>query len=166
MRLGALFIAISVVGCVADVGEEGVVVKDQPLTIGNVGIGASTDHVVPDRALTPGEVLSVDVTKICTPGYSRGVRNVSSAEKAQVAANYKFTGPSSSVEYDHLISLELGGSNAVANLWPEPIADARVKDRLENRLRTLVCSGKMNLANVQLRIAEDWVSLWREIGQP
>ena len=48
-------------------------------------------------------------------------------------------------EVDHLISLELGGSNAIRNLWPEPYAGrwgARTKDVLENRLHDLVCEGQ------------------------
>ena len=49
-------------------------------------------------------------------------------------------------EVDHLVSLELGGSNAIGNLWPEPYAGrwgARTKDVLENRLHELVCSGQL-----------------------
>ena len=51
-------------------------------------------------------------------------------------------------EVDHLVSLEVGGSNAVTNLWPEPYAGrwgARTKDVLENRLHDLVCSGQLSL---------------------
>jgi len=70
------------------------------------------------------------------------------------------------VEYDHLISLELGGSNDLTNLWPEPIADAHVKDGLEAHLRSEVCAGKLNLADVQARIAADWVKLWNDVGRP
>jgi len=44
--------------------------------------------------------------------------------------------------------LELGGSNSIGNLFPEA-ADPRPgfheKDKLENRLHALVCSGKMKL---------------------
>ena len=87
-------------------------------------------------------------------------------EKAAVASAYHFTGASSSVEYDHLISLELGGSNDPKNLWPEPIADAHVKDRLENYLHAQVCAGSMNIKDVQNRIATDWVKLWNDVGQP
>jgi hypothetical protein len=38
---------------------------------------------------------------------------------------------------DHLIPLELGGSNDIANLWPQSyvtVWNAHMKDRLENRL--------------------------------
>src|SRR5437867_11473696 len=40
-------------------------------------------------------------------------------------------------EVDHLVSLELGGSNSTANLFPEaasPVPGSHEKDRLENEL--------------------------------
>ena len=129
------------------------------------GVGAD-GHSRPDPVLTPGVVLTTDLVKICKTGYSRTVRNVNAAEKANVAAAYKFTGTSSSVEYDHLISLELGGSNDPKNLWPQPIADAHIKDGLEAHLRSQVCSGTMQLVDAQARIAKDWVQLWNDVGRP
>ena len=51
------------------------------------------------------------------------------------------------------ISLELGGSNSVRNLWPQSYQtaprNAHVKDKLENRLQTDVCSGKLNIKATQ-----------------
>ena len=57
------------------------------------------------------------------------------------------------IEIDHIVSLELGGSNDIANLYPEPgsgRANYHVKDRLENKLHDLVCSGAMTLRAAQL----------------
>src|SRR5262249_17174004 len=99
-------------------------------------------------------------------GYAGRVRNVPASEKAAVAREYNYSGPGSAVEYDHLISLELGGSNDITNLWPQPIAEARVKDRLENYLHKAVVSGQRSLPDVQKRIAKDWVQLWKDVGQP
>jgi hypothetical protein len=39
-----------------------------------------------------------------------------------------------SVEFDHFIPLCAGGSNAATNVWPEPLAAAKRKDQLEDRL--------------------------------
>ena len=42
----------------------------------------------------------------------------------------------STLEIDHIVSLELGGSNDIANLYPEKLDAApgyQVKDRLENK---------------------------------
>jgi hypothetical protein len=50
------------------------------------------------------------------------------------------------IEIDHIVSLELGGSNDPADLFPEPGSGAakyHVKDTLENKLHDLVCAGTM-----------------------
>ena len=67
-------------------------------------------------------------------------------------------------EVDHLISLELGGSNSIRNLWPEPYAGrwgARTKDVLENTLHDLVCSGRLTLRYAQHIEATNWVAAYR-----
>jgi len=70
------------------------------------------------------------------------------------------------LEIDHIVSLELGGSNDMANLFPERL-DAhpgyRVKDRLENRLHDLVCAGSISLRSAQRRIAANWQALYRQV---
>jgi hypothetical protein len=82
-----------------------------------------------------------------------------------------------SCEVDHLIPLELGGSNALSNLWPEPFgcADrqrcsvydprpgAGEKDQLENELHRLVCSGSLKLADAQRCVASNWVQCWENM---
>jgi hypothetical protein len=67
-------------------------------------------------------------------------------------------------EVDHLVSLELGGSNAITNLWPEHYYDpwgARTKDRLENRLHLLVCEGRLGLASAQRQEAANWIEAYK-----
>ena len=65
-------------------------------------------------------------------------------------------------EIDHLISLELGGSNEPDNLWPQQYDgkqwNAHVKDRLENTLHVLVCRGTITLAEAQSAISGDWTA--------
>ncbi len=64
-----------------------------------------------------------------------------------------------SIEIDHIVPLEIGGSNEIANLFPEPgsgNASYHVKDALENKLHDLVCSGAMTLRTAQHGIATDW----------
>src|SRR6185503_6904821 len=98
--------------------------------------------------LTPGAALDVGAARICTPGYAESARDVSDAEKSKVYARYHVRWVPYRHEVDHLISLELGGSNAIRNLWPEPYAGrwgARTKDALENELHDLVCSGRLSL---------------------
>ncbi len=95
------------------------------------------------------------------------MRDVPESEKNQVYAEYGITHHTTDqYEIDHLISLELGGSNAIGNLWPElndhPKGYLNSKDILENRLHDLVCEGKVGLASVQKAIATNWVSTYRQ----
>jgi hypothetical protein len=120
--------------------------------------------------LTPGIALSVTQAQICISGYASGARDVSDTEKADVYARYDVVWVPYAHEVDHLISLELGGSNAIRNLWPEPYAGrwgARTKDVLENRLHDLVCEGRLALASAQRQEAQDWVAAYRRyVGSP
>ena len=72
----------------------------------------------------------------------------------------------STLEIDHIVSLEIGGSNDIANLYPEN-ADAHpgyhVKDKLENKLHALVCGGSMTLRAAQAGIAGNWQSLYKRV---
>ena len=121
---------------------------------------------LPDSACTPGAVF-VDATAatVCMPGYSASVRNVPASEKRAVYSEYGIRKHRrGQYEADHLISLELGGSNAIANLWPEaarPRPGFREKDSLENFLHAQVCSGAMTLAEAQRAIATDWLAVYR-----
>jgi hypothetical protein len=59
-------------------------------------------------------------------------------------------------EIDHLIPLALGGSNDVANLWPEAAPGFHDKDRVEDALHARVCAGRMSLEDAQRGFATDW----------
>jgi hypothetical protein len=117
--------------------------------------------------VTPGVTFHVTVATICRSGYSTSVRNVPESEKNQVYAEYDITHHTTGqFEIDHLISLELGGNNAIGNLWPElndhPHGYLNSKDILENRLHALLCTGKVSLRSVQTLIASNWVSAYRQ----
>ena len=158
--------------------------------------------VSPDPAKTPGAVLqtvpdertavcltnligssvsdgdAITLEMICTSGYTKCIRNVSTALKKQVYASYGLQGnhtgyceSQQGCEVDHLISLELGGANELGNLWPEPYQgealNAHVKDQLENRLHAEVCAGRLALKDAQKAISTDWVAAYRKfIGEP
>jgi hypothetical protein len=68
-------------------------------------------------------------------------------------------------ELDYLISPQLGGTDDIRNLWPEPEAvsewNMRVKDALEDRLHQLVCQGTINLSTAQQDLATDWISAYK-----
>jgi hypothetical protein len=142
---------------------------------GGHGIGQRTKtsdcaaaNALPDAACTPGAVFA-DVTKdqVCVPGYSKSVRDVPESEKNQVYAEYRIASHTTGeYEVDHLISLELGGSNDIANLWPEaaePRPGFHEKDKVENYLHAQVCNGAMSMADAQYIIATDWLSVYNQM---
>lgn len=112
---------------------------------------------LPDHAKTPGAVASTDMAAVCTSGHAEEVRHVSSSERNRIYLAYGIArGHRKGYVIDHLISLELGGSNDTQNLWPQPRVEAKQKDRVEAELHADVCSGKIPLRDAQQRIARDW----------
>jgi len=165
---GSLFIVVVLAACNPSAGT----VTPQP---GGHVIGQRTktsdcvsQNALPDTACSPGAIFA-DVTKdqICVPGYSKSVRDVPDSVKNQVFAEYGISSHTTGeYEVDHLISLELGGSNGIANLWPEP-AEPRPgfheKDKVENYLHKQVCDGAMSMADAQYIIATDWLSVYKQM---
>ena len=106
--------------------------------------GCQAQAALPDSACTPGAIFS-SATKdqICTSGYASSVRNVPTSEKDAVYAEYGIASHyAGQYEVDHLVSLELGGSNDIANLGPEaaaPTPGFHQKDQVENYLHDQVC---------------------------
>src|SRR5579884_1293533 len=122
-----------------------------------------------DSACTPGAIFpNVTKDQVCKSGYARSVRNVPTSEKNQVYAEYGITHHSTGeYEVDHLISLELGGSNDISNLWPEaasPTPGFHQKDQVENYLHDQVCSGAMSLQEAQVEIATNWLAVYNRMS--
>ncbi len=123
----------------------------------------------PRPQLTPGAVFKgVGIDELKKSGYCSSVRDVPLSLKKEVFRCYGHDPDKEDMgdyEFDHLISLELGGSNDIANIWPQPYAgawSARHKDRLENKLHRLVCGGELSLRDAQHAIAEDWVAAYHK----
>lgn len=124
---------------------------------------------LPDSDCTPGAVFpNVTKEQICTSGYAKSVRSVSESTKNKVFAEYNITSHTTGeYEVDHLISLELGGSNDISNLWPEaasPTPGFHEKDKVENYLHQEVCSGTISLAQAQYDISHNWLQVYQEIN--
>ncbi len=130
--------------------------------------GCHIAGALPDTNCTPGAVFTnVTEAEVCTPGYTKSVRNVPVSEKNEVYNEYSIvTHTAGQYEVDHYISLELGGSNEITNLWPEP-AEPRPgfheKDVVENYLHEQVCAGKLTLTQAQQQIATDWLAVYRAL---
>src|ERR1051326_7936292 len=88
--------------------------------------------VLNDLRTTPGTPRTDGVSDICTTPTGT-IRHVTRSMKKQVCASYGIPAERQNFEIDHLIPLELGGSNNLTNLWPQPYRPrpgAREKDVL------------------------------------
>ena len=95
---------------------------------------------------------SVSAAEVCRPRYAQAHRNVPRVLRERVYAVAGVPrGQRCGWVIDHIIPLELGGTNARANLAAQPRAEARTKDRDENRLHAAVCSGSLSLAASAVR---------------
>jgi hypothetical protein len=149
------------------------VVQSQPAP-GSCHARGSGLYSLPDPSCTPG-ALNPAVTRatigqtICVSGYTKTVRpseSITAPEKVSSMAAYGDAGTTHDYEYDHLVSLELGGAaNDPRNLWPEPGASPNPKDSVENELHRMVCDGQIALARAQHIIATEWVAFARSHGQ-
>lgn len=126
---------------------------------------------LPDASLTAGSVATTDTAKVCTPGYATDLRPRGTLWlrlKEQAYRRYSIPrGHHSYIdaaghrhpayEIDHLIPLEIGGApDDIRNLWPQTIVEAKAKDKVENALHALVCSGQMPITEAQAAIAKNW----------
>lgn len=144
---------------------------------------SASGQPLPDPKCTPGATnpkatAADEAQTVCKGGYTSSIRppgNITDREKAANAKSYGYTGPLHDAEYDHLISLELGGDpNDPRNLWVEPPSPGHKpgagpnnpKDTVENRLHSLVCSGKVALTDAQSAIATDWTTALAKVGHP
>jgi len=124
----------------------------------------------PDRRCSPGAYYS-KLTRpvICSASFrTSSIRNVPQSEKYEVEQEYGMAPAlyGRTLEIDHIVSLELGGSNDIGNLFPEK-ANANpgyhAKDRLENKLHELVCAGSLTLRYAQRAIASNWQLLYKRV---
>ncbi|MFI1796885.1 hypothetical protein ACH427_05920 [Streptomyces sp. NPDC020379] len=143
----------------------------------------SAKEPLPDPKCTPGatnpKVTQATVkTTICRSGYTKDIRppvGITSREKTANAASYGYKGSLKDYEYDHLISLQLGGDpNDPRNLWVEPPSPGHKpgagpnnpKDVVETKLKTAICAGKADLVKAQQAIAHDWTTALKTLGLP
>lgn len=139
----------------------------------NWGVRTKTSGCVmrgslPDPGCTPGDILpNASVQQICTSGYASAERNVSQSLKRQVYAEYGITSRlPGQYEVDHLVNLSIGGSNDIANLWPQPatpVPGYKEKNRVEVYLQSQVCSGALPLRETEIEIATDWVAVYNRM---
>jgi hypothetical protein len=135
-------------------------------------LGSRDGRPLPDPTCTPGAVNlavnqgTVDDT-ICKSGWTKTVRPPTSKTNPMKAASARSSNiaPGEKAEYEHLVSLELGGApDDPRNLWVEPGTIPNPKDAVENKLNQAVCSGLIPPAMAQKAIAADWVTVPPRLG--
>ena len=127
---------------------------------------------LPDPRCTPGSIdpavsrVTIRST-ICKRGWTTTVRPPEAQTerfKYNVAYPAYGTPRSERTELDHLVPLELGGSNDATNLWPEYPPNPNPKDKVENALNHAVCGGRVSLTAAQNAIASDWLTAESKLG--
>jgi len=118
---------------------------------------AQAAEMLPNRKLTPGKIARRDKDR----------NGVTEEMERRVFDRYHIPWRRRlEFKLDHLIPLELGGADAVENLWPQslsskPYGVAR-KELLTQCLLAKIAAGKLTLAKAQKEISEDWISCFVE----
>jgi hypothetical protein len=122
---------------------------------------------MPNSNLTPGDTRPVGLADICPQRESDLDPAVSPSVQKAVFQEYGIAEmPSKNYQVDYLINPQLGGTDDIRNLWPQPygatVWNARAKDALESRLYQMVCERQLDLASAQRDIATDWISAYKK----
>ena len=130
--------------------------------VGAIGTVQVNSFVQPNPQLTPGKLCTPDDPNFSTYRYPAHIayctRNVTDLEKQKVANAYGVPRADwSKYEFDHLIPLNAGGSDDAENIWPQPIAEAHEKDKVELDIFNKLSAGKMDQAQAIQEI-KDWLS--------
>ena len=126
------------------------------------------EAIVPNRSLTPGAIHRVTLKEICSSTDDDLDPTVPSSTERAVLQEYGLPSNGSSQNYqiDYLVNPQLGGTNDIRNLWPEPYSDARwnaqAKDELERHLHQMVCNRTIDLSVAQREIATDWIAAYKK----
>jgi hypothetical protein len=115
------------------------------------------EDMLPNRKFTPGRIARKDKDR----------QGVTEEMERKVFSRYHIPWRRRpEFKVDHLIPLELGGADTVENLWPQSLYvrpyNALRKDLLTQCLLARIAAGKMNLAQAQEEISQDWISCFVE----
>jgi ABC-type amino acid transport substrate-binding protein len=127
-----------------------------------VGIG-HLDHSSPAAVLAdvPGaadpRVTQANIKEtVCRVGYTATVRppvSYTGSLKLRLMKAHGYTDSPADWELDHEVALGSGGDpTSLANLWLQPIAQARRDDVLEVRVQKDICAGRLTLAAGQRQL--------------
>ena len=127
------------------------------LVLGLAVVAQAGEDMLPNRKLTPGRIARKDKDR----------QGVTEEMERKVFSRYHIPWRQRlEFKVDHLIPLELGGADAVENLWPQRLNirpyNALRKELLTQCLLARIAAGKMTLAKAQEEISADWISCFVE----
>jgi hypothetical protein len=140
---------------------------------GRCHVRGTVPHQLPDPSCTPGSYdPGMTAARLCPDAHTRSYRPPErETERIKYDQAYPDYGipPGTPTELDHLVPLELGGSNDASNLWPEAPPTPNPKDSVEDALHKWVCSAPggpsgARLHEAQAAIAKDWLTAERVLG--
>lgn len=110
------------------------------------------DALVPNPKLTPGKIAKRE----------KDQRGVTVAMEQKVFARYRLPwSRRAEFKIDHLIPVELGGADAVGNLWPQSLRakpyGADRKELLTAVLLQRIARKQITLEQAQEQISKDWI---------
>lgn len=120
----------------SEIGGTSATLHSTPLT------GRCDPGEFPDSKCTPGGVTTTNVTQLCRSRkgttFSKDSRNLIPAVKDIVRSDYGLTSQDTKGwQFDHLVPVSLGGTNAPVNIWPQE--HYQQKDRLDYAAWRQVC---------------------------
>lgn len=129
---------------------------------------SAAESALPRASLTPGETVAMAQNDVCVTNFptERSIALPPQLKRSVFERYGMRNARPEDFEVDYLITPDLGGATSVRNLWPEPSYhttwNSYVKDQLEAHLRSLVCSGQIDLATAQHEISADWIAAYKK----
>ncbi|MEO7117290.1 MAG: hypothetical protein ABIZ18_15725 [Caldimonas sp.] len=136
--------------------------------------GAPAAHRSPFKeppGLLLAEVTQANIDRtICVSGWTATVRPSTSftrgLKRIMLARAGLPTNDAIKYELDHFVPLAIGGHpRSEDNLWLQRwdgAWNARVKDRLEHKLKLMVCAGQITLSTARAAVQDDWHAAYRK----
>jgi hypothetical protein len=131
-----------------------------------ISVIADSQTGLPNSFLTPGDAKKVTKEQICAPDYMAKLKPTKDSMKDEAFERYGLRAAAASSDVlDHLVPVELGGTDDLENLWPQPAKgewNATQKDALEQKLHAMVCDGSITLKQAQTAIKKNWVAAYTQ----